>query len=143
MDLVTLDLNQQHRPDVVFDLNIPSLPFRDESADEIHAYDVLEHCGRQGDWKFFFDQFTDFHRVLKPDGTLHAICPSWKSMWAWGDPSHTRVLTQGSLVFLMQDSYKTVGVSPMSDFRFCYKVDFAPVVVHDDEDRFYFILRKK
>ena len=49
--LVTLDFNSDHNPDVVHDLNVFPYPFDDNSADEIHAYEVVEHLGQQGDWK--------------------------------------------------------------------------------------------
>ncbi len=97
--LVTLDYEKSHNPDIVHDLNNP-LPFADNSADEIHAYEVLEHFGTQGDYKFFFRQFTDFWRVLKPGGVMLGTVPLPSSVWAWGDPSHTRVIPKESFIFM-------------------------------------------
>ena len=143
-NLTTLDVNLDHRPSVVADLNHHSLPFTDNSFDEIHAYEVLEHTGRQGDYRFFFDQFTEFHRVLKLGGVFYASCPSYKSMWAWGDPSHTRVFTSGSLVFLSQTAYQIgMGTTSMSDFRDYYTADFEIVWVLENEETLAFILRTK
>lgn len=122
--LVTLDIEPRHSPDVVWDMNKLPLPFADNSADEIHAYDVLEHCGRQGDAEFFFAQFADFWRILKPGGAFCGLVPSHNSPWAWGDPSHTRVITLESLVFLCQPEYERVGENPMTDFRSIYTADF-------------------
>lgn len=129
-ECVTLDYNVDHRPDIVADFNYP-LPFKDETFEEIHAYEVLEHTGRQGDWKFFFNQFADIWRLLKPGGTFHATVPAWDSVWAWADPSHTRVVPLDSLVFLSQRQYREqVGRTPMSDFRFYWKRDFD--ILHTD-----------
>lgn len=142
-ELVTLDFNGDHDPDVVADLEV--LPYawaEDNSFDEIHAYEVLEHTGKQGDWRFFFAQFTELHRMLKPGGFLAATCPSYRSPWAWGDPSHTRVLTSGTLAFLSQDEYRRqVGKTAMSDFRFCYKADFLIHAVREDEHALAFVLK--
>lgn len=123
-DLTTLDINSDHNPDVVWDMEVLPLPFADDSMDEIHAYEVLEHTGALGDWKFFFDQFADFWRILKPSGIFYATVPHWNSMWAFGDPSHKRIINDGSLSFLDQMEYvKQVGYTTMSDFRFYYKAD--------------------
>ena len=103
--LTTLDINGSHNPDVVWDLTKLPLPFEDNTFDEIHAYEVLEHTGRQGDYIFFFAQFSDFWRILKPNGLLIATCPMYNSPWALGDPSHTRVIQKESLVFLDQTQY--------------------------------------
>src|SRR5207253_648488 len=101
------------------------LPFENESFDEIHAYEVLEHLGGQGNWRFFFAEFTEYHRILAPHGSLYAAVPAWNSFWAWGDPSHKRIINEGTLSFLSQEEYaKQVGKTAMSDFRFCYRVDF-------------------
>ena len=53
-NLVTLDINPDCKPSVVADLNCwTDLPFKADTFDEIHAYEVLEHVGKQGDWRFF------------------------------------------------------------------------------------------
>lgn len=140
----TLDINPDHNPDLVFDLMQITLPFEDNTFDEIHAYEVLEHTGTQGDYKFFFAQFSEFWRVLKPDGHLFATCPSRHSPWAFGDPSHTRVLQPENLVFLDQEAYKQqVGVTSMSDFRNIYKADFKTVACTENETQFVFIIQAK
>ncbi len=149
-EMVTLDHNADHRPDVAFDLERLGaggrLPFEDDTFQEIHAYEVLEHIGRQGDWRAFFDQFSEFYRVLKPGGHFAATVPSYRSMWAFGDPSHTRVITSGTLVFLDQEQYKIqVGKTAMSDFRFCWRGDFQAVYANmlgeEDGSGFSFVLR--
>jgi predicted SAM-dependent methyltransferase len=91
-ELITLDVDPATGCDIVHDLNVLPYPFQDNTFTEIHAYEVLEHTGRQGDWQFFFDQFYQFWRLLKPDGYLIGTVPMWDSPWAWGDPQHTRVI---------------------------------------------------
>jgi hypothetical protein len=68
-------------------------------------------------------------------------CPSRHSAWAWGDPSHTRVLQQENLIFLSQEQYKQVGQTSMSDFRNIYKADFKTIWVQEDENALSFILK--
>ena len=142
-NVVRLDNNPAHNPDVIWDLKEHPLPFADEEFDEIHAYEVLEHLAQQGDYVFFFKEFTEYHRILKPGGLFMASCPSYGSLWAYGDPSHTRVINAGPLVFLDQDQYAAqVGKTKMSDFRYLYKVSFKTVHAQDKDGTFYFILKK-
>lgn len=114
--------------DVLHDLNIHPLPFDDEEFDEIHAYHILEHLGRQGDWRFFFSEWNEYYRILKPGGIFSGIVPEWNSKWAWGDPGHTRVYPLNILLFLDQDEYdKQVGVTSLTDYRAWYKGNFKLV----------------
>ncbi len=84
----------------------------------------------------------DFNADHKPDGYFFGIVPSWDSLWALGDPSHTRVISNGTLVFLFQKSYvDQVGKTPMSDFRFYYKADFELIDQRTRMDTFQFILK--
>lgn len=143
-DLVTVDHNHNCEPDVVHDLKDIPLPFAENSASEIHAYHVLEHLGLNGDYNFFFDQFSDFWRILKPNGCFFGICPSYKSLWSYGDPGHTRVINSGSLVFLSQKEYKNqidIQNRGMSDYRNIYKADFDILSVCENDHEIRFVLK--
>ena len=48
-NLTTLDIDPDVEPDVEWDLNKIPLPFDENTFDEIHAYECLEHCGTQRD----------------------------------------------------------------------------------------------
>jgi SAM-dependent methyltransferase len=142
-DLLTLDFNKDHEPDVVWDLNDIPLPFPEKYFDTVNAFDVLEHVGKQGDWRFFFDQWSDIWRILKPDGVFCGLSPHPKSDWVFADPGHTRVLSPEMLIYLHQPSYtQQVGKTAMTDYRFIYKADFEPVHIKVHEDgQFSWILR--
>lgn len=140
-ELVTVDIDPSVKPDIVHDLNVLPLPFADNSFDEIHAYEVLEHCGKQGDFKFFFDQFAEFYRILKPGGHFCASVPMWDSPWAWGDPGHYRVLPKECLIFLDQSKYAQLGETAMTDYRPWWKGNFETVGIHEAEHQFGFVLK--
>lgn len=139
-ELVTLDIRSDCGADVVHDLEQLPYPFADNEFDEIHAYCVLEHTGRQGDYKFFFAQFDEFWRILKPHGLLFGICPQPSSQWAWADPSHTRIISPDTLTFLERKRYLEEGTT-RSDFRSIYRGDFEIGYWENYcEDRFAFVL---
>ena len=144
IELVTLDYDHELKPSVVHDLNNIPYPFDDNMFDEIHAYEVLEHCGKQGDWRFFFNQFEEFWRILKPGGYFVASTPQWDSPWAWGDPGHTRIISPQSLIFLDQTEYKQCGETAMTDYRGWYKGDFERYAMDDtDQHSFGFVLKAR
>lgn len=140
-NLTTLDIDPTVEPDIEWDLNKIPLPFDENTFDEVHAYECLEHCGTQGDWRFFLDQFADFHRILKPGGHFVGTVPMWDSPWAWSDPGHTRVITMKSLIFLDQREYVQVGETSITDYRPWYRADFEIQGVHESEHQFGFILK--
>lgn len=144
-ELVTLDIDSAVGPDIVHDLNNIPYPFDDNMFDEIHAYEVLEHCGRQGDWRFFFNQFEEFWRILKPGGFLIGTCPQWDSVWAWSDPGHTRIISPESMIFLDQSEYEQCGRTAMTDYRDWYKGDFERYAIdtQSSDDSFGFVLKAR
>lgn len=143
-ELVTMDHDPNCGADIAHDLDDTPWPVGDNEFDEIYAFCVLEHLGQQGDFKSFFAHFHEIWRILKPGGRLFAFCPSYQSAWAWGDPSHRRVLTPGTMMFLDQTQYeKQVGNTAMTDFRWLWKGDFEPEHLEDDGERFWFILKAR
>lgn len=142
-ELITLDINPKANPDIIHDLNILPYPFEDNTFDEIHAYEVMEHIGKQGDYKFFFDQFSELWRILKPYGTFIFSCPSYKSTWAWGDPGHTRVITAGSLSFLDQEVIKAgIGKTAMTDYSDSYSCNFKRMLIQETDEYLHAVLMK-
>lgn len=145
-DLICMDMDEACRKEAdesfyVWDLMHLPYPFTQNYFDEIHAYEVLEHMGAQGDYQTFFDQFTEFHRIMKPKGIFCGTVPAWDSIWAWGDPGHTRVINAGTLTFLSQEQYKNqVGRTPMNDYRHVYKADFSLLHLEEKGERILFVL---
>lgn len=141
-ELVTLDHDPNCGADILHDLEQLPWPVDDNAFDEIHAYDVLEHLGAQGDYRAFFAHFGEVYRALKPDGLLVASVPAYDSVWAWGDPSHRRIINEGSLVFLDQAQYTAqVGRNAMTDFRWLWSGDFETVGAKTNGDQFIFALQ--
>lgn len=95
------------------------IDFPTNSFDEIHIYDSLQRYGQQGDERFFRAQFSELHRILKPNGLLVGTVPMWDSPVAWM-PGHTRVITKQGLATL--------------DF-------FCPYAAMEEEHAFGFILQ--
>lgn len=141
-NLITLDVDPACKPDVIHDLTVCPYPFKDNMFDDIHAYEVLEHCGKQGDWRLFFRQFEELWRILKPGGLLVASVPMWDSIHCWSDPGHTRVITKNTLVYLNQSEYADqIGRTAMTDYRSVYKGNFEPVGIAEEEHSMGFVLK--
>lgn len=145
--LTTLDSNPACKPDVTYDLMRDiyetTQPFAVDSFNEIHAYEVLEHIGQQGDVHRLFHQFKLFWRWLKPGGYFCATVPDYRSMWAWGDPSHTRIINAGTITFLSKKEYaRQLGKTSMSDFRSLMgDMDFDVISSGMMNETFRFILK--
>lgn len=92
----------------------------------MHAYEVLEHVGTQGDFRFFFKQFDEFARILKNGGKFMITCPRYTSVWAWGDPGHTRLISPETFYFLDRPWYddQIAKDSRASDYRSYFKSDW-------------------
>lgn len=144
--LTTLDMDKSCGPDIVWNLEQTPYEFaNDNTYDEIHAYEVLEHCGTQGDFRFFFRQFGELWRILRRGGFLCATVPDFRSQWAFGDPGHTRVIPPCALVFLDQLEYaRQVGKTAMSDYRWQLgNTDFKTVFARVQGETFTFVLQAR
>lgn len=152
-NLTTLDFNSSTNPDVLMDLDNLTMAgglakgvgfwrLLDDEFDEIHAYEVVEHLGSQGNFRSFFRFFEWIWNGLKPNGLFCATVPSRFSPWLWGDPGHCRAILPETLVFLSQPEYtRQVGKTAMSDYRNVYTADFDIVRSVDDRTTHSFILR--
>jgi SAM-dependent methyltransferase len=73
--------------DIVHDLNKYPYPFKDNYADEIHFYHVLEHLDDS------IKALEELHRILKPGGRLYLRVPHFSSLYAWGDITHRKAFS--------------------------------------------------
>lgn len=141
--LITLDINPDRKPDIVWDLENLPLPFEDGIFDEIHAYQVLEHLGSQGDQDQFFGFFNEMYRLIKPKGIVCLSFPNVTSEWVWGDPGHKRFIHPYYFNFLSQAYYKSEcdeKVTMTSDYRYIYKGDFEVRWSSQNSDCYYILL---
>ena len=140
-DLVTMDIDPNCGADVIHNLDDLPYPLEGGEFDEIHAYEILEHCGTQGDEKFFFDQFNEFHRILKPGGVFCASIPHYQSIWALGDPGHKRVLPPCVFNYLDEEFYDQVGKTACADYRHLI-TGYWKLIGIDEGEQVLFMLQK-
>jgi SAM-dependent methyltransferase len=80
---VGVDAVEQPGVDVVANLD-EGLPFASDSLDHVFAIHVLEHVADM------VAVMAEIHRVLRPSGLLHVLCPHWRHVNAAADPTHVR-----------------------------------------------------
>jgi len=112
----TLDENWRCNPNIVFDLNriemepnsyrTHQIPYMDEEFHEIHAYEVIEHYGKMGNYEGFFRGFNELWRLLKPGGLLIGSTPLEHAVFS--DPGHTRCVSFSMLSYLTEEWYENV-----------------------------------
>lgn len=79
---INLDVAALKGIDLVHDLNKFPYPFKDNTFDEVCAFDVLEHLDDH------IAVVKEIHRILKPGGKLRLMVPHWNSNGPTFDPTH-------------------------------------------------------
>lgn len=128
-DLTTLDVSPLCGADVVFDMQEVAdggrMPFEDDTFDECACLNSQEHWGRQGDFRGWFHEMGQIHRILKPGGLFFTLVPIGQD--ALADPGHCRFFQQNWFGFLSQEFYthnEVVG-SCFTDYRgWAWKLNF-------------------
>jgi len=144
-ELTTLDMNPDCGADHVIDMGAYAgrLPFADESFDELAAYDTLEHWGRQGDWRGWFDEMADYHRILKPGGVFGIIVPVGPD--AIADPGHCRFFSANHFAMLNQAWYEKslAKGQQITDYRWYFKKDFEVIHFEQHGDHHLSVMLRK
>lgn len=80
-DAITLDINPDHNPDVIHDLNVTPFPFIENQFKEITCHHVLEHLNDLG------AVMEELHRICQDSGVIYIEVPHHTS-WQANTPDH-------------------------------------------------------
>jgi SAM-dependent methyltransferase len=94
---VNVDCAKLPGVDVVFDVEKPPLPFKDESVDEVYAKDIIEHLD-------YAPLMKDLLRILKPEGKVIILSPHFTSMNFWIDPTHKHAFSIRTFGFFAKEN---------------------------------------
>lgn len=145
-DLTTIDMDPNSNPTIRMDLSKVAcgerFDFDDGTFDEIHAYDILEHIGVQGDWRGYFTEFGEYHRILKKEGQFFITVPIGAD--AIADPGHSRFFSRNHFFFLSQKFYererKTKTMA--TDYRWFWNKDFEVIFMEQQENHHLAVILK-
>lgn len=151
-ELVTVDINPDCGASLVFNIGARLrhvgvvrgvLPFEDEEFDEIGAFDCLEHWGEQGDFRQWFGEMAEYHRIIKPGGTMGIMVPIGAD--ALADPGHTRFFHRNHFNFLCQAFYEqnTEKRTCFTDYRWLWKLNFDILFMEQQGDHHLAVLLRK
>lgn len=134
--LTALDVSPTCGADVVFDMDDvasrgAAMPFDNDTFDEAACLNSQEHWGRQGDFRGWFWEMGEIHRILKPGGLFYTLVPIGQD--ALADPGHTRFFQKNWFYFLNQSFYdmNEVKQTCFTDYRWAWKLNFD--ILHCEE----------
>lgn len=116
---VNVDCDPSTNPDFLVDIETNTLPFEDDTVEEIKAHHIFEHIGPN-----FFKFLQEIYRVCKNNAIIDVIVPHHRHDFFVGDPSHVRPIT----IEMMQrfsKKYNDTQTDPGTTlFAYYYNVDF-------------------
>jgi glycosyltransferase involved in cell wall biosynthesis len=126
-DWVGFDCQKLPGVDVVGDAN-ERIPFEDNVADEVAAFDFLEHV--HNDKRIHI--MHEIWRILKPGGILTSFTPSTEGRGAFQDPTHYAFWNENSFLYYTDDAHRklysivpkfdvvSIKTTPMNHLQVCY-----------------------
>lgn len=123
---VNVDKGYACKPDEIVDVFAFPWPWKDNSTEEVLISHVLEHCphfrpGYEKDGIFLFME--ELYRILVPDGIARIVFPHITSFGAYGDPTHERFITEGTIAFFNAPGRRSMGLG-----HYPIKTDFSQQV---------------
>jgi SAM-dependent methyltransferase len=94
---IGIDRNRFSRADVLCDLDRLPYPFRDAVFDRITAIHVIEHVAD------VVGTMQEFHRLLRPGGTVRIETPHYTDFSSFCDPTHRSHLNSFSFRYFGED----------------------------------------
>ena len=86
---IGVDMNPATQADVLAHLDRGALPFADNSFDQLRAVHLIEHVDD------VIKTMEDFHRVVRPGGTIYIVTPHYTDFSSFCDPTHQLVVALG------------------------------------------------
>lgn len=97
---INIDNRTECNPDLIWDLS-ESIPFEDDSIDEIAAIDFIEHVETDK----CIHLFEEMYRALRLGGLLNIFVPSTDGRGAFQDLTHKSYWNSNSFWYFMEDEY--------------------------------------
>lgn len=114
-DYINLDISRNVKADTYFDLEScglnHTLPFEDNSFEEIQANHILEHI------EHILPLMQELYRVAKPDCLFLIRVPYGATRSAFDDPTHVRYLYPSSFIYFGQPAYWRADYNYHGDWK--------------------------
>jgi len=94
---INLDMLPLEGVDVVHDLNVPPLPFKEDLFDEINCQNIIEHLDN------FLPFMEDVWRILRHDGVINILTAHCSGPQAFSDPTHRSFYSYNSFRYFTED----------------------------------------
>ncbi len=104
---IGVDRIKMEAVDVVHDMNVFPYPFADDSIEEAHLFNILEHLPDT------IRVIEEIWRICKPGAVVRIGVPYYNSPGAFADPTHLRFFTESTFDYFTED-----GASWLSAYNY-------------------------